>query len=515
MTRRYRVERRISAATRVMLCLCLFIGQLVGLICLEQLLEHHVTALHSALWMLGVGVAIWLYVRGGDTTYKLAWMSLVLAVPVAGVILFFFWGGYHQKKRLNLKTIPLSPQRYSEKERTLLNTQRLTQSTAEWSRLATYWNKRDCPLYGNTTAQYFPDGSAFYADLRERIEQAETYVFLEYYILADGKVWSALFDVLSQKAAQGIEIYIIFDDFGNIARLSDKRLQQMQDAGMEVAVFNPVHQFISRLYFNYRNHRKIAVIDGYYAYTGGVNIGDEYANLIPRYGHWKDSAVRLDGEAAYGFASQFIQMWRMLGGTLGNEDDFYRPRMEMPKGKGYCQPFFDGPLQKPDCPSEATYLRLIHSAKRLLYITTPYYAVEDSVQQALCMAADSGVDVRLMIPAIPDHKTPYLVAETYWGELLQHGVKIYKYVPGFLHAKSVMVDREVALIGSTNMDYRTFHLHYECGVICYQMEVIEDLLEDMDNILTQSAPYTLEDWNKRSMWRRFTCTLMRLFAVWL
>ena len=206
-----------------------------------------------------------------------------------------------------------------------------------------------------------------------------------------------------------------------------------------------------------------------------------------------------------------------MGRTLPNEDDYYRDRGHhaLERGSGFCQPFTDGPLNNPDNPIEETYLQLMGSAKRFLYLTTPYYAVEESMQKALCIAADAGVDVRLMVPAVPDHKLAYMVAETYWGELLSHGVKIYKYTPGFLHAKSVMVDREVALIGSTNMDYRTFQLHYECGVLMYHMPVVEELLEDLDNTMGQSSKYTLEEWNKRSWLRRSFASVLRLFAIWL
>ena len=213
--------------------------------------------------------------------------------------------------------------------------------------------------------------------------------------------------------------------------------------------------------------------------------------------------------------SQFIQMWKMIGRTLPNEDDYYRPRHVDEGGPGWCQPFTDGPLNNPDNPIEETYLQLISSAKRFLYITTPYYAVEESIQQALCIAADAGVDVRLLVPAVPDKKYAYIVAETYWGQLLRHGVRIYRYTPGFLHAKSVMADREVALIGSTNMDYRTFQLHYECGVLLYHMPVVEELLEDLDETMAKSELYTLEEWNKRSWVRRFFASILRLFAIWL
>ena len=251
------------------------------------------------------------------------------------------------------------------------------------------------------------------------------------------------------------------------------------------------------------------------AYTGGINIGDEYANRVERFGHWKDSAVRLEGDGAWGLAALFMQMWKMLGRSFPNEDDFYRPRREGPKTEGFCQPFEDGPLNNPDDPVEAAYVQLIASAKRMVYLTTPYYAVEESVQEALCIAADAGVDVRLMIPEIPDKKFVYMVAETYWGELLRHGVKIYKYSPGFIHAKSVMADREAALIGTTNMDYRSFQLHYEDAVLFYHAPVVEELLEDMDKIMDESRFYTLEEWEKRSWLRRTAASLLKLGAIWL
>jgi len=328
-------------------------------------------------------------------------------------------------------------------------------------------------------------------------------------------VWNRIFEALRERVAAGVDVHIIFDDFGNLSRFSDEMLQKVQDAGIEVEAFNPVHRYVSRIYFNYRDHRKIAVIDGWIAYTGGINIADEYANVIERFGYWKDTAVCLEGEGAWGLAAQFMQMWKMMGRTFPNEDDYYRPRREFTEAEGFCQPITDGPLNNPDNPVEATYLQMISSAQRMLYITTPYYAVEESIQQALCIAGDAGVDVRLMVPAVPDKKYAYKVAETYWGELLRHGVKIYKYTPGFLHAKSVLVDREVALVGTTNMDYRTFQLHYESAVLMYHMPVVEELLEDMDDIMAQSALYTLDEWDRRSWFRRLSGSLLRLGEIWL
>ena len=511
-----RIERKISAATSLSMCaLSVLLQILISLLAAHLLLER-ASYVYALMLVMGAIFAIRVYQRPGSPTYKLVWMCLLLAMPVSGMILFCLWGGTQQGKQLSLRKVPPVPIREGQRIASQANLARLRRQNSAWGRLASYLVKRGFLLYQGTDAVYFSEGADFFEDLLARLKKAEIYVFLEYYILAEGTLWDQIFAVLKERAAAGVEIHITFDDFGNLTRFSDENLQALQNAGIEVKAFNPVHRYVNRIYFNYRDHRKIAVIDGQYAYTGGINIGDEYANRIERFGHWKDSAVRIEGEGVWGFATQFMQMWKMMGGTFHNEDDYYRPRHDVPRAAGWCQPFTDGPLNNPDNPIEEVYLQLIHSAKSMLYLTTPYYAVEDSMQQALCIAADAGVDVRLFIPGIPDHhKFTYMVAETYWGELLSHGVKIYKYAPGFLHAKSVMVDREVALVGSTNMDYRTFQLHYECGVLLYHMPVVEALLEDLDGILAQSVPYTMEDWGKRSWFRKMCASVFRLGAIWL
>ncbi len=512
---RERTERRISAATSILLCALTVLAQIAVTLLLTHLLKEKASFVYGVLQFIGAVVAIRVYLRTGSPSYKLSWMCLLLALPVSGMILFCVWGGTHQAKQLSLKPVPPIPQRESQRMLSDMNQAALSRRSPTWGRLSAYLQKREFWLYRDTAAAYFGDGEAFFRDLIEHLRQAETYIFMEYYILAEGTVWDEIFAVLKERAAHGVEIHIIVDDFGTLTRLSDEMLRAMREAGTEVEVFNPVHKYISRIYFNYRDHRKITVIDGYVAYTGGINIGDEYANRVERFGYWKDSAVRLEGDGAWGLAAQFMQMWKMLGRSFPNEDDFYRPRREGPKTEGFCQPFEDGPLNNPDDPVEAAYVQLIASAKRMVYLTTPYYAVEESVQEALCIAADAGVDVRLMIPEIPDKKFVYMVAETYWGELLRHGVKIYKYSPGFIHAKSVMADREAALIGTTNMDYRSFQLHYEDAVLFYHAPVVEELLEDMDKIMDESRFYTLEEWEKRSWLRRTAASLLKLGAIWL
>lgn len=514
-TRSERIERRISAASSIAMCALTVLIQIIVTLALTRFLQEYVNIAYAGLELLGIAMAIMVFVRPGSPSYKLSWMCLLLILPVAGMLLFCLWGGIHQAKTLSLKRVPPPAEREGVRRQSAVNVANLTKRDSGMGRVASYLQKHDFLLCKNTDAKYFGDGEAFFDDLIYRINHAEIYIFLEYFIIAEGKIWDRVFAALKERAAAGVEIHIIFDDFGNLNRFSDKTLQIIQDEGIEVKVFNPVHRYVNRIYFNYRDHRKIAVIDGYWAYTGGINIADEYANLYERFGHWKDSALRLEGDGAWSFAAQFIQMWEMLGGTLPNEDDYYRPRMDGPETPGYCQALSDGPLNNPENPVEDTFLQVINAADRFLYITTPYYAVEAAMQRALCIAADSGVDVRLMVPAIPDKKYAYRVAETYWGELLEHGVKIYKYTPGFIHAKSVLVDRKMALVGSTNMDYRTFQLHFECAALLYDMPAVEELLEDMDSIVAASEPYTMEQWMRRPWYRRMFASILKLGAIWL
>ena len=311
-----------------------------------------------------------------------------------------------------------------------------------------------------------------------------------------------------------MEIKLLFDDFGSMMRIRGEDLEQLRQMGVEVKIFNPVHHYVNRLYFNYRDHRKITSIDGDTVYTGGVNVGDEYANITHKLGYWKDCGVRLEGEGAWGLTREFIHMWEELDGRMEQEHDYYRPhgRFEV---DGFCQSVSDGPDNNPQSTVEDIYLQMISGANRMVYVTSPYLAIDEAMIKALCLAGDSGVDVRLMLPGIPDKKYAYLVAECYFGELLSHGVQIFTYTPGFLHSKIVLADRETAFVGSVNVDYRSFRLHFECGTLIYDDPVVEEILEDLHGIIGESAEVSLEDWKKRPWYRKLLGTVLRLFAMWI
>ncbi len=509
-----RGERRIAAALRILLVAVLLLLQIAFVILLARYLKDHFAAIYGALELLALLTALHIYNKPGDLSYRVAWIIPVLFMPVVGLILYCLWGGDTQRKRLagRISRPPEEPE--SVRARSGMNADRLLRTLPNWARTSQYLRRRGFLLYRNTRVVYFPEGRLLLEDILARIRAAERFVFLEYFILAEGEIWNKMSEALCERADHGVEVRIIFDDFGNIKRFSAQSLETLRAHGIEVIVFNPVHEYVNRLYFNYRDHRKIAVIDGDFAYTGGANVADEYANIVNRFGYWKDSGILLEGEGAWGLTSAFLQMWGFLDGAEHEEPDYYRPHASI-ETEGFCQPFLDGPQNNPDNPAEDTFLQMISGARRFLYITTPYFIPDENIMRALCIAGDGGVDVRLMLPGTPDHWYADTVAESYFGDLLAHHVKVYRYTPGFLHAKSVMVDREAAFVGSVNMDYRSFELHYECGVMLYGVGAVEALLEDMDGILAQSREVTLEEWRRRSWLRRLFEPILRLFSIWM
>lgn len=507
-------ERRVTAALRIALVALLLALQIGIIVQLAYLLQQYAALVYAGLEIAGLIAAVGIYNRRGDVMYQFTWIILILTVPVVGLILFLLWGYGSQRKRLR-RTMPPSPgDPESIRLRDGINADKFARAVPAWARLMNSLRRRGFSVYPDTAAVYFSEGKAFLEDVLEKCARAERFIFLEYFILAEGQIWDRLYAILLDRVRAGVEVKLIFDDFGNLARFSGGAVEALRAAGVEVVVFNPVHRYVNRLYFNYRDHRKIACVDGCYAWTGGVNVADEYANLITRFGYWKDSGVRLEGMGAWGLTASFLDMWRFYSGEPHHERDYYRPGGAV-RVEGWCQPFTDGPLDNKYHPAEDVYLQMIANARRFLYITTPYFIPDHETMHALCVAGDGGVDVRLMLPAIPDHRYTDLVASSYFGELMEHGVKVYRYTPGFLHQKCVMVDREAAMVGSVNMDYRSFQLHFECGVVLYGSAAVKSILEDMDDIVAKSHAVTREEWSHRKWYRRLMEPVLRIFAIWM
>ena len=343
----------------------------------------------------------------------------------------------------------------------------------------------------------------------EELRQAQKFIFFEYFIIEEGVMWNTILEILKRKVREGVDVRVIYDDVGSIAILPTNYDRFLASLGIRAVRFN---RFVPTLntYLNYRNHRKMMIIDGNVGYMGGINLADEYINKKVRFGHWKDTGIMLRGDGTANMTSLFLQMWEYVTGEPVPPLDPYLPAVK-PPADGYVQSFADSPLDDINI-GESTYLQIIHNAKDYVYITTPYLVLDNEMITALTIAAQSGVDVRILTPGIPDKKLVYMITRSYYQQLHRAGVKIYEYRPGFLHAKSIVSDDDTAVVGTINMDFRSFFLHFECATCFYNSSVVGAVKQDI--LETINVSRKIDDvWLHKVPWlRSIAASVLRLFA---
>lgn len=444
-------------------------------------------------------------------SYKMSWIVIILVLPVSGLFLYFMWG----RKRVNSRYFRLFRQYDNQMMQSLRQDDSIVQDLERQHpnkvQISRYLRKEGFPIYNNTKATYFKVGEDVIASMLEDIKKAERFIFMEYFIVSEGKVWNDILEVLTQKVQEGVEVKLLFDDFGTLRINTQAFRKDMKRRGIEMSIFNPIHRDITRMSFNYRNHKKITVIDGNIAYTGGFNLADEYANYIVRFGHWKDSGIRLYGDGVYSFTCFFLNMWRVCNNDCKIRNEDYRPQIHVDE-EGYVQPFMGGPHRNPHNPTEGAYTRMINKARDYIYITTPYLVLDQSMRDDLTSAAESGVDVRIIVPKIYDKWYVYMVNVSNYGKLMEAGVHIYEYHPGFIHAKNVIADDECAICGTINTDYRSFYLHYECGVFLSEMSAIQDMKADFIRTLDQCEEMDLLSWSRRPIGNKMMQAVLKVLS---
>jgi cardiolipin synthase len=445
--------------------------------------------------------------------YKLAWIIPMLIFPIFGGLFYAFFGGNKASKRTkrSMKFIGNKTREVLVPESFILDEMAAcSQSAANQS--GYIQNYANYPPYNNTASEYLPTGEIKFERLKEELRKAEHYIFLEYYIIKEGLMWNSILDILVEKVKQGVEVRVIYDDMGCVLTLPygyDKKLEKM---GIKCCVFNTLIPVLSAR-INNRDHRKIAVIDGITGFTGGVNLADEYINAVERFGHWKDTAIMIKGEAVWNLTVMFLTMWGYLRGI---EDDFGKYKKDIPinegiPGDGYVQPFADSPFDDEPV-GETVYLNLINKANRYVYITTPYLIVNNEFITALTAAAKSGIDVRIITPHKADKKLIFEVSRSYYKTLIESGVKIFEYTPGFIHSKMYVSDDEYGVVGTINMDYRSMYFLFECGVWLYGSSSVYDIKEDFLSTLEICRQITLEDFKEIKWYRTLADSVLRIFA---
>lgn len=436
-------------------------------------------------------MALFITWRDDNPAYKMAWILLICILPVLGVTMYVFFGNKRPSRGLKRKMDPMEKRLKEvlgqEDDLSGLTSRRLSDTIRYVA------DKGPYPAWIGTQNRYYSLGDDAYPDMLKDLEKAERFIFLEYFIISEGEMWDSIFQILKKKAAEGVDVRVIYDDIGSMNLLPRHFTRALKTAGIKVLAFNPMKPFVSLVYNN-RDHRKILVIDGHIAYSGGFNIADEYINRIVRFGHWKDSGIRLQGHAVWNFTVMFLNMWNALVPT---EEDYseFRPHAGHEEAfgtDGIVQPYSDSPLDD-ESVGENVYLEILSQAEDYVYIFTPYLIIDNEMKTALVLAAKRGVDVRIVTPAIPDKKIVFRLTRSYYEPLIKSGVKIYEYTPGFIHAKSFVCDDKVAVVGTINMDYRSLFLHFECGTLLVGCSSVLDLKRDCLKTFGKSREIHHED----------------------
>ncbi len=502
------LSKIINRKVLTMLVIAVQIGWGIGLIYGTALIFP---VLNTSFHLIGLCVIIYIINRESNPAYKIAWIVPITIFPLFGVLIYLLYANKRPSKYLRKrfeKTEELVTENLKQEEGVL---------EAMPSRDATrarYLCDMGYPVCGSTEAKYFASGEEMFPHMLAELEKAEHFIFLEYFIIEEGEVWNAMLEILARKAAMGVDVRVIYDDMGCVGKLPTGYNFKLEAMGIKCTPFNPFVPFIS-VVMNNRDHRKILVVDGHTAFTGGINLADEYMNITSPFGYWKDTAVMLVGKATWNLTYMFLQMWNVLRGT--KEDfDIYRPEryhVESFSGKGFVQPFSDNPLDD-EAISQNVYVDIISQAEKYVYICTPYFVPDDEMKNALVRAAKRGVDVRLITPGIPDKKLIYRITRSYYPTLLSAGVKVYEYTPGFVHAKSIVCDDRITVVGTINMDFRSLYLHFECGVLMTGTGIALTVRDD-NLAMMEKCRAVEKGFPKRTLVGRVFDSVLRTFAPML
>ncbi|MBR6688887.1 MAG: cardiolipin synthase [Clostridia bacterium] len=455
----------------------------------------------------------------GKLVYKIPWLIFIMFFPVAGTVIYILSGERTVNRKLKKAreiTLANSHHLFDSDEDVLKEIKAEVEDTDTPKQVNLLRKLTNYPVRRNEGLEYYEIGEKCFDAILDDMEKAEKYILIEYFILAKGKLWDKIYNIIEQKLKQKVKVIIIADGWGSVLRYPTKQMKELEELGAIVKKYNPIRFGINH-YINYRDHRKIVVIDGTIGYTGGVNVADEYVNEQQRFGHWKDTGVKIIGKPVENLVIAFLKIFELVQKEtpdykwfLDNKKDH-----EVKENKnGYLMFFTDGPDNKKN-PSENIHISMINAAKEYIYIYTPYFIASQELLGAILNAANSGIDVRIITPSHPDKWYVHMTTRSYYEILLEAGVKVYEYLPGFLHAKSFITDDNAAVIGSINLDYRSMNLNFECGVWMHDTGIEKDIKEDFINTMKLSKEITLEEVKKKNIFVKIIEAILKTFAPML
>ena len=492
--------------SRISVCAVGILFQLTYLIVLFWTLGTMFSYSYFVFLLIGFCAALYIINRDISPGYKLIWVFVILSFPVFGCMLYWFYGKKKQQEQL-----PLHAEYNSMIDGNDSIYDELLSVNENAAKQARYICRNGAhTLFTNTKVKYYNCGEQLFPDLLSELEKAKRFIFLEFFIIDKGIMWDSVLCILERKAREGVDVRVIYDDLGCLMTLPRNYADTLRRKGLKCCVFNPLKPYWSSK-LNNRDHRKIIVIDGYTAFTGGMNLADEYINVYPKHGYWKDSAVMLKGQAVAGFTSMFLGMWSHLADiSVEADESIYFPDVEC-ISKGYIVPYACYPYVECSL-AENIYINVLNSAARYVYITTPYLILDSELQEALRLAAKNGIDVRMITPHIPDKKAVHAVTRSYYRALLRSGIRIYEYLPGFIHAKNFISDDNTAIVGTVNLDFRSLYLHYECGVWMYGIDSVEEIKNDFIKTLDDCKEISIDDTYEKNVFKRLIWSVIRIFS---
>ena len=438
-----------------------------------------------------IGGVIYLFNCGMDSSAKLTWLFIISILPITGAAFLAFTRTNLGHRRIRRRVKELLAETSDVLEQPEEIVQKLERDSSGTEALGNYLRRSGCfPIYGHSRSTFFPLGDDMFLSMLEELKKAEKFIFMEFFIIAEGYMWGSILKILADKAAAGVDVRVMYDGMLEISTLPSNYCDLLRAHGIKAKAFSPIKPFLSS-HYNYRDHRKILVIDGKVAYTGGVNLADEYINRIERFGHWKDTGLMVKGEAVRSFTLMFLQMWNIDEKQAVFEPWIHSDAAAPEKSDGIVIPYGDCPVDD-DKVGETVYMDILNRSRRYVHIMSPYLVLDGELETALKYAALRGVDVKLILPGIPDKKFADSLAKSHYKRLVDAGVQIYEYTPGFVHAKIFVCDDVKAVVGTINLDYRSLYHHYECAAYLYKSSCIADIESDFLETLTKCRMVTRE-----------------------
>ncbi len=496
--------------SRAMIISLLIIVQICFFILIATRLVEYSIYINAVFYTISAFMVIYiLSLHSGKLNVKLPWIVLILLFPIFGTLSYSLFSEQNFRKKIlkNLENQACHPEDFA-KQNDAVNNALLSDNKRMFQQSNYMFSSNSLPPFINTSTTYFSIGEAYYEELLNQLNHAEKFIFIESFIISKGKMWDSILEILKDKVAQGVEVRLIYDDWGNILNLPYNYHKELEKLGIKCVVFNPFLPVVS-IRHNNRDHKKIIVIDGKIGFTGGINIADEYINEKERFGHWKDSGIMLEGEAVRSLAFMFLETWHCY---KGKAEDCSKYLCDTNCATdGFVQPYVDSPADG-ELIARNVYINILNDATDYVYITTPYLIMDPELTNSIISAAKRGVNIKIITPHIPDKWYVHLVTQSHYWQLIKSGVEIYEYAPGFIHAKNVICDDIVATVGTVNFDYRSLYHNYECGVWMYKTSSISKMKEDFNETLQKSLRIKKEDLEKTNIFKLILSSILKFFS---